>query len=177
MEKQLIELQEDQLKTSTGLSYLALRLNHNLNVALPLGAVRETLVLASERFTQMPNTHPCLMGLIEHRSNVFWVLDLPQLLGLPSLDSTAIETHIAILQMGKLLLGLGVYRIGQVVRFTETEILPLQGLSTINIPDEAKAFLYGVVRTEGRNSYLYLLDTQAIASKQYKNEYKNEYKT
>jgi len=113
------------------------------------------------------------MGLIEHRSNVFWVLDLPQLLGLPSLDSTAIETHIAILQMGKLLLGLGVYRIGQVVRFTETEILPLQGLSTINIPDEAKAFLYGVVRTEGRNSYLYLLDTQAIASKQYKNEYKN----
>ena len=77
----MIELQEEQSQAIAGLPYLSLQLSPEVKVAVQLKFVRETLVLTTNRFTQMPNVHPCLMGLVEHRSNVFWVLDLPQLLG------------------------------------------------------------------------------------------------
>jgi len=86
----MIELREEQSQAIAGLPYLSLQLSPDVKVAVQLKFVRETLVLTINRFTQMPNVHPCLIGLVEHRSNVFWVLDLPQLLGFAPIDSTAI---------------------------------------------------------------------------------------
>ena len=159
-----IELHEEQSQAIAGLPYLSLQLDRNLTVAVQLKFVRETLVLATDRFTQMPNVHPCLMGLVEHRSNVFWVLDLPQLLGFTPMDSTNIETHIAILQLGAAFLGLGVYRIGRVVRFSESEIVSPQELPKTTTPIETVPFLRGCIPlSEGLSNYLYVLDTEAIA--------------
>jgi positive phototaxis protein PixI len=161
----MIELQEEQTQAIAGLPYLSLRLNPNVTVATQLKFVRETLVLTNDRFTQMPNVHPCLMGLVEHRSNVFWVLDLPQLLGFTPLDSNAIEIHIAILQIGGAFLGLGVYRIGRVVRFAETEIISPQDSPQTEIPVELVPFLRGwLAQAEDVNKNLYVLDAEAIAS-------------
>jgi positive phototaxis protein PixI len=113
----------------------------------------------------MPNVHPCLMGLVEHRSNVFWVLDLPQLLGFTPIDSTAIESHIAILQIGGTFMGLGVYRVGRVVRFTEPEIVLPRESPNVKTPVELGPFLRGwVIQSEVVNDNLYVLDTEAIAS-------------
>jgi len=160
-----IELREEQEQAIAGLPHLSLNLGQDLVAAVQLKFVRETLVLATERFTQMPNVHPCLMGLVEHRSNVFWVLDLPQLLGFTPLESSAIEIHIAILQIGDAFLGLGVYRIGRVVRFSETEIVSPQELPKTNIPIETVPFLRGWVAQSGEtNEHLYVLDAEAIAS-------------
>ncbi|MBD2148803.1 chemotaxis protein CheW [Pseudanabaena sp. FACHB-1277] len=165
MSKLLIELQEDQPRTSLGLTYLTLQLGQNLDMAVPLDSIQETIIVSSERFTQMPNTHPCLIGLIEHRSNVFWVLDLPQLLGFTAIDPTALETHVAILQIGASFIGLAVYRIGQVMRFAENRILSPQDLSETNIPNEARKFLSGwLIRPDKGMPRLYLLNTDAIVS-------------
>jgi len=161
----MIELQEENIQTIAGLPYLSLQLDRNVTVAVQLKFVRETLVLATDRFTQMPNVHPCLMGLVEHRSNVFWVLDLPQLLGFTPLDSTAIETHIAVLQIGNEFLGLGIYRIGRVVRFAETDIVSPQDLPQTKTPAETVPFLRGwLIQSEGVNQNLYVLDAEAIVS-------------
>ncbi|NUN65634.1 hypothetical protein HCU40_12940 [Pseudanabaena biceps] len=158
-----IELQEQQLQTIAGLPYLSLQLSREVTVAVQLKYVRETFVLTSDRFTQMPNVHPCLMGLVEHRSNIFWVLDLPQFLGLVPLDSTAIETHIAILQIDNAFLGLGVHRIGRVVRFTDNEIVSPLELPKIKMGIGAVPFLRGcVAQSEASNEYLYVLDAEAI---------------
>jgi len=160
----LVELHEERQETIDGLPHLSLQLSPEESVAVQLRFVRETVVLASERFTQMPNVHPCLMGLIEHRSNVFWVLDLAQLLGLSPLDSTAIETHIAILQIGGAFLGLGVYRIGRVVRFSETEILSLEKIPRTKAPIAITPFLRGwLPQSEGSDRDLYVLDADKIA--------------
>jgi len=160
-----IELKEEQTQAIAGLTYLGLQLGQNLSVAIQLEVVRETLVLDSDRFTQMPNVHSCLMGLIEHRSNVFWVLDLPQLLGLTPLDFTAMEAHIAVLKIGESFLGLGVYRIGRVFRFSETEIVSPLDLPVTQIPSETIPFLRGwIAQPQGMNNNLYLLDAEAIAS-------------
>ncbi len=160
-----IELREEQSQAIAGLPHLSLQLERNVTAAVQLKYVRETLVLATDRFTQMHNVHPCLMGLVEHRSNVFWVLDLPQFLGFAPLDSTAIETHIAVLQIGGAFLGLGVYRIGRVLRFSETEIVSPLEFPQTKIPIESVPFLRGWrPNAEGTNKNLYVLDTDAIAS-------------
>jgi len=161
----MIDLQEQKTQAIAGLPYLSLQLNPNETVALQLKYVRETLVLSADRFTQMPNVHPCLMGLVEHRSNVFWVLDLPQLLGFTPLETNAIETHIAILQIGDAFLGLGMYRTGRVIRFAETEIISPQDSPRTKIPAEIVPFLRGwLAQSEGTNQNLYVLDANAIAS-------------
>jgi twitching motility protein PilI len=160
-----IELREEQAQAIAGLPHLSLEIGRDISVALQLKFVRETLVLSSDRFTQMPNVHPCLMGLIEHRSNVFWVLDLPQLLGFTGIDSSAIETHIAVLQIGSAFLGLGIYRIGRVIRFAETEIVSPQDSPMTKIPAEIVPFLRGwLSQSDGTNQNLYVLDAEAIAS-------------
>lgn len=159
-----IELQEQQSQTIAGLPYLSLQLSRDLMVAVQLRYVRETFVLASDRFTQMPNMHPCLMGLVEHRSNIFWVLDLPQFLGFAPIDSTAIETHIAILQIDNAFLGLGIHQIGRVVRFTENEIVSPLELPKTKMGIGSVPFLRGcVAQNDSSHEYLYVLDAEAIA--------------
>ena len=161
----MIELQEEQSQAIAGLPYLSLQLSPDVKVAVQLKFVRETLVLTTNRFTQMPNVHPCLMGLVEHRSNVFWVLDLPQLLGFTPIDSTAIEIHIAVLQIGGKFIGLGVYRVGRVVRFTEPEIVSPRESPNVRTPIEILPFLRGwVIQSEAVNDNLYVLDSEAIAN-------------
>jgi len=164
MENFTIELREEKSQAIAGLPHLSLQLGRDVTAAVQLKFVRETLVLAADRFTQMPNVHPCLIGLVEHRSNVFWVLDLPQLLGFAPLDSTAIETHIAVLQIGGAFLGLGIYRVGRVFRFAETEIVSLEELSNTKIPLAIVPFLRGgLPQSEEISSHLYVLDAEAIA--------------
>jgi len=170
MSNLVIELREEQPLAIAELPYLSLQLNRDVTVAVQLKFVRETLVMPSDRFTQMPNGHHCLMGLIEHRSNVFWILDLPQLLGFPPIDdSTAIETHICVLQIGDTFLGLGAYRIGRVVRFSEPEILSphelTKELTKVKTPDEIMPFLHGwIAQPKDFDHSLYVLDAQAITS-------------
>ena len=160
-----IELREEQAHAIAGLPYLSLQIDQDVTIALPLKFVRETLVLSSERFTQMPNVHDCLMGLVEHRSNIFWVLDLPQLLGFAPLDSTLIETHIAILHIGTAFLGLGVHRIGRVLRISDVEIVSHLGLPKTRTPAETVPFLHGwVAQLGGTNTNIYVLDADAIAN-------------
>ncbi|PZV12274.1 MAG: hypothetical protein DCF20_18010 [Pseudanabaena sp.] len=164
MSKLTIELLEEKSQAIAGLPHLSLQLERNVTAAVQLKLVRETLVLDADRFTQMPNVHPCLIGLVEHRSNVFWVLDLPQFLGFAPLESNAIDTHIAILQIGGAFLGLGVYRIGRVLRFNETEIVSPLEFPQTKIPIEAVPFLRGwLPNAEGVGKNLYVLDAEAIA--------------
>jgi positive phototaxis protein PixI len=161
----MIELREEQAQAIAGLPHLSLQLERNVTAAVQLKYVRETLVLDADRFTQMPNVNPCLMGLVEHRSNVFWVLDLPQFLGFAPLDSAAIDTHIAILQIGGAFLGLGVYRIGRVLRFSDAEIVSPLEFPQTKIPIDSVPFLRGwLPNADATDKNLYVLDAEAIAS-------------
>jgi len=152
-----IELQEQQQKAIAGLPYLSMQLDRDVTVTVPLKFIRETLVLASDRFTQMPNVHPCLMGLIEHRSNIFWVLDLPQLLGFSPIDSTAIDIHMAILQTTNMFLGLAVYRIGNVKRIMDTDI---RSPVIQDLPKAIMPFLQGSLENETEK--IYVLNTEML---------------
>lgn len=153
-----IELKSTQVLEPTGLAYLSLQLHRQLTIALPLTSVQETLVVAATRLTLMPNVQPYLMGLLEHRSQVFWVLDLLQLLGFDPIDAASLDYPLAILRYPQGLLGLAVDRIGRVIRLPEEAIAsPL----TEPLPAAMVPYLRGVVR---QTPPLYVLDLDALVA-------------
>jgi positive phototaxis protein PixI len=162
-----IELLETEVKEVVGLPYLCLQLESTVTVAVPLRFIQETLVMFADRFTQMPNVNPCLMGLVEHRSSIFWVFDLPQLLGFTSIDSTAVEYPLAILQTREGLLGMAVRSIGRIVRFADDLIRSPEGA---DLPIAVVPFLRGWVAESdvvGADGAVYVLDTEAIAQNKF----------
>lgn len=66
----------------SGEPYLNLRLTSQVQAVLPMTQAVEALVIPSERVNPMPNMPPWVMGLLNQRTRIFWVLDLPQFLGL-----------------------------------------------------------------------------------------------
>jgi len=162
MPNQSIELSEVRVSEVSGSPYLRLQLEPHVSVAIALPLVQETFVAAVDRLTSMPNVHACLIGLIEHRSSIFWTLDLPQLLGFTPLDSASIDYNIAVLQVRGELLGLAIRRIGQVVHFTDEAIRsPLDR----NLPATLTPFLRGVLPSSDDQSdgKIYVLDAESIA--------------
>jgi positive phototaxis protein PixI len=157
MSELAIELLETKVKEVVGLPYLCLELEPKITVAVQLRFIQETLVTLADRFTQMPNVSAHFMGLIEHRNSIFWVLDLPQLLGFAALDSSLVEYPMAVMQVQGALLGMAVQKIGRIVRFSEDD---LRSPQESDLPSAVIPFLKGwVPQLEGE---LYVLDAEAI---------------
>jgi positive phototaxis protein PixI len=73
--------------------------------------VQEAIVLPARQLTPMPNMPPCMLGLMNRRSRVLWVVNLAQLLGLPSPDLARQQYNLVIIQVGAVLLGLAVQKV------------------------------------------------------------------
>jgi twitching motility protein PilI len=70
----------------------------------------------------------------------------------------------AFIEVLRAFLGLGVARIGRVLRFTEPEIVSPIQLPQIKLPSETMPFLRGwIAQPQGLTNNLYLLDAEAIA--------------
>jgi positive phototaxis protein PixI len=153
-----IELLETKTKEVEGLPYLILQLDLNVTVAVQLALVRETVVALASRFTLMPNMQPWVIGLLSHRSSIFWTVDLPQLLGLMPLDTGAEAYSLAVLQSKNLLLGAAIRRVVKVDRYTEDMILSPDEFS---LPASVVPYLRGcVIDPDGM---VFVLDAEAIA--------------
>lgn len=158
MANSVVELSKVKVAEVSGAKYLTLQLEPDFLVAVQLSLVQETFVAIGDRLTLIPNVAPCLIGLIEHRSSIFWTLDLPQLMGLAPLDSATIDYNIVILKVRGKLLGLATRQIGQVLQFTDEAIRsPL----TENLPIKIIPFLRGILFEADRK--IYILDAEAIA--------------
>jgi twitching motility protein PilI len=162
---QPIELNEGYISPVKNFPYLSLELDPQTLIFVELQYVRETLVLPVERVTQMPNVHPCLIGLVEHRSYIFWVVDLPQLFASEAIDTSKINLHVAVLEIGNIFLGLGVYRIGKVQNIEQERILAIErSPSVLSFPPVIKSLLKGFVvdRAEINLHQGYLVNAEAI---------------
>lgn len=68
---------------ATSLPHIRLGLDGNAIAAVNTDQAQEVMVIPQQRLTVMSNMPTTVMGLVNHRSRIFWVLDLPQLFGLP----------------------------------------------------------------------------------------------
>jgi positive phototaxis protein PixI len=138
-----------------GEAYLKLQLDAQSVILIPMQQARQVLQTPAERLSAIPNMPTCLLGLLNQRSRVIWVADLPQMLGLEPLDLDAQSYSVAVVQAGNLVLGLAVNVVAGVVR-SESPINPITEGSAIA---KLTPYLLGTLKQE--ETFL-VLDGRAI---------------
>ena len=118
MNTSTLAFQSNQLQKNLGDPYLRLQLDRQTQAVLPMEDTQEVLVVPVGRIMPMPNMPACVLGLLNQRSRVFWVIDLPQMLELQALDTEVQQYNLAIVRVGNIPLGLVVEKVKGVMRFT-----------------------------------------------------------
>lgn len=139
-----------------GDTYLKFQLARQTPAVLSMIQAQEVIVLAPSRLTPMPNMPPYVMGLLNRRSRVLWVIDLSRMLGLPGVETNVQQYSIVIIGNESATLGLIVVAVEGVIRLTSECIQsPIEQLSSSIVP-----YLRGCILQE--QEILLLLDSEAI---------------
>lgn len=126
-------------------------------LALPAVIIREVSEPSPDRITPVPNVSPLLLGTLNIRGQVIWVVDLGQFLGenVP-LNTDRAEVPVIAIEEGDMMLGLAVARVAGMYWLKPDHIEALS-----NIDDPIREFLRGEWRLNN-NRILQLLDHVAI---------------
>lgn len=138
-----------------GDAYLKLQLDRRTVAVLPIEQAQQVLVVEAKRITPIPNMPNPVLGLLNQRSRVYWVIDLPQLLGLQALDSVQ-QYYVAIANADNCPLGLGFQELKGIVRLSSEALQP----PLENISPSLSPYLKGCIQQE--NEVLLILNIQAI---------------
>lgn len=143
-------------KKNQGDAYLKFQFGQQTSAVLSMSQAQEVFVLPVGRLTAMPNMPPYVMGLLNRRSKVLWVVDLATMLGLPETLTNVQHYNSVIINSGSLSLLLIVQAVEGVVRLTPECIQPPLGqVSSGLVP-----YLRGCVLLE--KEILLVLDAEAI---------------
>lgn len=138
--------------------YLQLQLGQNIPAVLSMENTQEVFTVASKKITPMPNMPEFFVGLLNQRSRIFWVVNFPQMLGLPSVDINLQQYSLALIRANKVPLGLVVPAIKGVVRLVIEEIQSPIG----NVAPGLVPYLQGCLLQD--NKILLVLDPEAIVA-------------
>jgi positive phototaxis protein PixI len=118
-----------------GEAYLRFQLSPKVPAVISMRHAQEALTLPVRQLTPMPNMPSCLLGLMNRRSRVLWVVDLPQLLGLSSLGGGVQQYNLIIIQVGSVLLGMAVHQVEGITWLQADDIqLPLRQVDPAIMP-------------------------------------------
>ena len=106
----------EQSQPTTGDPYLKIRLTDRTTALLPMTYLQEVLVLPVARLAPMPGMPPCVLGLLNRRSRVFWAIDLAHLLQLESLGANLVQYDLVIARVGSNPLAMAVCGVEGIVR-------------------------------------------------------------
>lgn len=150
-----LEPQTNQTDTA-GDSYLNLFVNKHTPAVLSMAHAQEMLVVPVSRLTLMPNMPECVLGLLNRRNRVIWVVSLAGLLNLQKPDPIAGQYQIVIVRVGQISLGFVVFEVKSVTRFPPDSIQsPLN-----NVDSELAAYIHGCICPT--NQTLLVLNAEAI---------------
>jgi positive phototaxis protein PixI len=103
-------------------AYLEFQLGANNAVALSMACAQEVLTVRSQQVTPMPLMPACILGLINRRSRVSWVVDLSLMLGYSPIDTNAQQYTIIQIQSEGIPLSLAVQQVKGVIRLANERI-------------------------------------------------------
>ena len=130
MNTPILALQLNKVDRTVGDTYLKFQLDQQTPAILSMEHAQEVVIVPVGRITPMPNMPKCVLGLLNRRNRVLWVIDLAQMLKLQPLDTNIQQYHTAIIKVGQIPLGLVVQEVKGVTRFTPDCIQLPQGLVT-----------------------------------------------
>jgi positive phototaxis protein PixI len=143
-------------KKNLGDAYLKFQFGQQTPAVLPMSQAQEVFILPVGRLTAMPNMPPHVMGLLNRRSKVLWVIDLGVMLGLPGIETNVQHYNSVIINNGSVALGVIVQSVEGVVRLTQESIQPPLGQVSAGLVP----YLRGCILQE--QEILLALDAEAI---------------
>ncbi|MEM6253199.1 MAG: chemotaxis protein CheW [Cyanobacteria bacterium P01_D01_bin.156] len=131
-------------QTIEGEQFLRLQLTSELTVAIPLSWVEETLLVSPQQITPIPNMSSHVMGLMSSKGQVFWAINLLQLLNLPIALPSSQHYEVVVIRVlplepvtniasEQLFLGLVVPKIRGSIRLTLEDIVSPETEIDINL--------------------------------------------
>lgn len=140
-----------------GDSYLSFYLNQQTPALLLMKYAQEVIVVPLNRLTPMPNMPGCVLGLLNRRSRVLWVVNLAKLINLPVTDPIAQQYQIIVIHVGKVKLGLIVQSVKGIIHFPpHSHQVPTELFSPL------APYISGYIPQE--DEMLIVLDAEKIAS-------------
>ncbi|MEB3338416.1 MAG: chemotaxis protein CheW [Leptolyngbyaceae bacterium] len=157
METQVPTFASNRPQSSLGTSFLRFQLDDQTPALLSMEHAQEVLVVPVERLTTMPNMPDCVLGLLNRRSRVLWMIDLAKLLGLEPLSANLQRYNVAIIRVGPTPLALAVQEVKGVTRFSLDLIQSPRG----SVPSNLLNYLQGCILQV--SEIILVLDAVAIA--------------
>lgn len=137
-------------------SYLKFQLNQETAAVLSIKHTQEAIIVPVESVTAMPNMPACILGLMNWRSRIIWVIDLLRILNLASLDNRLRQYNVIVIRVESLLLGLVVREIKGTTKFKPDDVCsPVGQVASSLVP-----YLRGCVVQ--KEEILLVLDAEAI---------------
>ncbi|MEA5549448.1 chemotaxis protein CheW [Anabaena cylindrica UHCC 0172] len=145
-------------KNSLSDSYLKFQLNQQTTAVLSIDYTQEAIIIPVESVTSMPNMPAFILGLMNWRSRIIWVIDLPKMFNLEGIDHPLRQYNIIVVKVESMLLGLVVQEIKGTAKFKADDIhSPVGQVATSLVP-----YLCGCV--EQKEEILLVLDAQNIVN-------------
>ncbi len=144
-----------------GTGYLRVSLFDAVSVLLPLTQVQEVIALPSHRLSALPNLPAPVLGLMNRRSQVLWLVDLVYLLGMGRLELEALTHHVVVLKVGTVTLGVAVKAIEGMVSIAQDAFVPVPP----QVPPSALPYLKSCARvasSETSSALLMVLNPDAL---------------
>jgi positive phototaxis protein PixI len=145
----------------SGEAYLKFQLGRQTPAVFSMRHVQEAMVLPTRRLTPMPNMPSPILGLTNRRSRISWVVDLPQLLGLPPLDTNAQQHTLILVQVGAVSISFAVQQVEGITRLPTDAIQSPRG----QVTSALVPYLRGCIlqQQDTKPEILLVLDAEAIA--------------
>ncbi|MEO1428083.1 MAG: chemotaxis protein CheW [Cyanobacteria bacterium J06633_8] len=146
----------DREQNNLGDGYLKFFVNPRTPAILSMKQTQEAMVVSVESVTAMPNMPFGILGLMNWRSSIVWVVDLPKILNLQSPQNRPRQYSVIIVRTESMILGLVVDEIIGTLRFNSDEIgSPIGQVASSLVP-----YLRGCIVQE--KEILLVLDAHAI---------------
>ncbi len=130
--------------------YFFVQLRQSIKVVLPLNSVKEVISLSYGEVCPIPGVAPALLGVVNQRGKLLWVLDLGDLLKIPpSVENLRSQADLTLLvlknRINERQVGCVVAALKGVVALDSTE---LQALDPQNLTPTLKAFSSAIAIVE-----------------------------
>ncbi|WP_353929728.1 chemotaxis protein CheW [Okeanomitos corallinicola TIOX110] len=139
-------------------SYLQFQINQQTTAVLSITHIQEAIIVPIGSVTSMPNMPPYVLGLMNWRSRIIWVINMPKLFNLEGLEYHHRHYNIIVIKVESNLLGLVVQEIKGTTKLMTDDIhSPIGQVAASLVP-----YLSGCV--EQKEETLLVLDASNIVN-------------
>jgi twitching motility protein PilI len=122
MKKLHLDFNNQTIYNSRENGYIKFQLNQQTGAVLSIAHTQEVIVVPVTSVTAIPNMPACILGLMNWRSHIIWVVDLPKMFNLECLDHRLYQYNIIVIQIESMILALVVQEIKGTTKFIADDV-------------------------------------------------------